>query len=49
MDVRITKDMIIYYHIFKISEKPDILPVFVQNESDFHVIKCFLNLNSIIV
>ena len=43
MYIRITKDIIIYYHIFKMSENPDILFVFIQNKSDFHVIKCFLD------
>lgn len=40
MYVRMAKVMIIYDHNFKASENPDILPVFIQNKSDFHVIKC---------
>lgn len=40
--------MIIYYHNFEMPENPDILFAFAQNESNFHVIKCFLGLKSYI-
>ena len=40
MYVRMAEVMILYDHNFKASENSDILPVFAQNESDFHVIKC---------